>query len=110
MLFLVYSLMNCFLIIPFSTNNQTRRIPIATFTEKLCNLKLFKLYSFCSKFQIQIRDLYNTMNSSPLDSFEDVRLRAHNFCHDRSWSKFHLPTSLALALAGMDGIKFTLKS
>lgn len=35
-----------------------------------------------------------------LATFEAVRLRAHNFCAFRNWEKFHLPTSLTLALSG----------
>lgn len=36
----------------------------------------------------------------PLSTFQAVRERASRFCAERNWEKFHLPTSLALALAG----------
>lgn len=38
-----------------------------------------------------------------IDSFEGARLKAFEFCYLRQWEKFHLPTSLALALSGEAG-------
>ncbi len=44
-----------------------------------------------------------TQGDSPFLSFQEVRLYAHNFCKERNWEQFHLPTSLVLALAGECG-------
>ena len=38
-----------------------------------------------------------------MKTYEDARLKARRFCQERSWSKFHEPRSLVLALAGEVG-------
>jgi hypothetical protein len=35
-----------------------------------------------------------------MEGIQSVRFRAAKFCHDRDWSKFHIPSNLVLALAG----------
>ena len=43
--------------------------------------------------------------SEHITCFQLLRERAAGFCAERDWGKFHLPASIALALAGIHFVK-----